>query len=242
MTLLPRFSALIFFFLLWCGLASGCREAVTRQVTARVLSIHGPVTFATDERTDFRPITLESRLPVGSSVRAFDGSWLDLALLPGVLLRLSSNSEIKIEELAISKNGNQPDGGMRSRSALVQLNRGEIIVLFHRPDKSASQFGVGVRQVRITADSDCLFRVRDDKATTRLTCVQGKVSAAYGSQPPVTIGAGYFQRWPQDRPEPVAATDDAAAQIDIVDSLGIANQLLELWSTWQNRRPFEPIH
>jgi hypothetical protein len=241
MTLMPRFLALIFFFLLWCGLASGCREAITRQVTARVLSIHGPVTFAIDEQTDFRPIALESRLPVGSSVRAFDGSSLDLALLPGVLLQLSSNSEIKIEELSISKNGNQPEGGMRSRNALVQLNRGEITVLFNRPDKGASQFAVGARQLRITADSDCLFRVRDDEATTRLTCVQGKVHAAYGSQPPVTIGAGYFQQWPSDRSEPVAATGDAAAQIDITDSLEIENQLLELWSNWQNRRPFHPV-
>ena len=208
---------------------------------ARVLSIHGPVTFAINEQTDFRPIALESRLPVGSSVRAFDGSWLDLALLPGVLLRLSSNSEIKIEELSISKNGNQPDGGVRSRSARVQLNRGEIIVLFNRPDKSASQFAVGVRQVRITADSDCLFRVRDDEATTRLTCVQGKVSASHGTQLPVTIGAGYFQQWPSDRSEPVAATDDAAAQIAIADSLEVGNQLRAFWSDWQHRRPFQPI-
>jgi hypothetical protein len=96
MTLLPRFSALIFFFLLWCGLASGCREAVTRQVMARVLSIHGPVTFANDKQTDFRTVTPESPLSASSSLRTFDGSWLDLALLPGVLLRLSSNSEIKI--------------------------------------------------------------------------------------------------------------------------------------------------
>jgi FecR protein len=238
MTLLPRFLALIFFFLLWSGLASGCREAVTRQVMARVLSIHGRVIFAINEQTDFRPVTPESPLSGGSSVRTFDGSWLDLALLPGVLLRLSSNSEIKIEELMISKNGNQSEGGMRSRTARIQLNRGEIVVLFTRPDKSASQFAVGMRQLTITADSDCLFRVQDNKATTRLTCVQGNVHAAFDSQLPVTIGAGYFKQWPSDRSEPVAATDDAAAQIDIVDSLEIENQLLELWSNWQNRRPF----
>jgi FecR protein len=242
MTLLPRFSALIFFFLLWCGLASGCREAVTRQVMARVLSIHGPVTFAIDEQTDFRPVALESRLSVGSSVRAFDGSWLDLALLPGVLLRLSSNSEIKIEELKISKDGNQTRGGILSRSARIRLSRGKITVLFWGRDQSTPQFTVSTPTVTITPDSDCLFRVRDDEAATRLTCVQGKVHAAYGSQPPVAIGAGYFQQWPATRPEPVAATGDATAQIDITDSLEIENQLLELWSNWQNRRPFQPIH
>jgi len=209
---------------------------------ARVLSIHGPVTFAIDEQTDFRPIALESRLPVGSSVRAFDDSWLDLALLPDVLLRLSSNSEIKIEELKISKDGNQTRGGILSRSARIRLSRGKITVLFRGRDQSTPQFTVSTPTVTITPDSDCLFRVRDDEATTRLTCVQGKVHAAYGSQPPVAIGAGYFQQWPSTRPDPVAATGDAAAQIDITDSLEIENQLLELWSNWQNRRPFHPVH
>ena len=208
---------------------------------ARVLSIHGPVTFAIDEQTDFRPIALESRLPVGSSVRAFDDSWLDLALLPDVLLRLSSNSEIKIEELKISKDGNQTRGGILSRSARIRLSRGKITVLFMGRDQSTPQFTVSTPTVTITPDSDCLFRVRDDEAATRLTCVQGKVHAAYGSQPPVAIGAGYFQQWPSTRPDPVAATGDAAAQIDITDSLEIGNQLLELWSNWQNRRPFHPV-
>jgi FecR protein len=205
---------------------------------ARVLSIHGPVTFAIDEQADFRPIALESRLPVGSSVRAFDGSWLDLALLPGVLLRLSSNSEIKIEELKVSKDGNQTRGGILSRSARIRLSRGKITVLFRGRDKSTPQFTVSTPTVTITPDSDCLFRVRDDEAATRLTCVQGKVHAAYGSQPAVAIGAGYFQQWPSTRPEPVAATGDAAAQIDITDSLEIENQLLELGAAWQNRGPF----
>jgi hypothetical protein len=208
---------------------------------ARVLSIHGPVTFAIDEQTDFRPIALESRLPVGSSVRAFDGSRLDLALLPGVLLRLSSNSEIKIEELKISKDGNQTRGGILSRSARIRLSRGKITVLFRGRDQSTPQFTVSTPTVTITPDSDCLFRVRDDEAATRVTCVQGKVYAAAGAQPPVAIGPGYFQQWPSTRSEPVAATGDAVAQIDITDSLGIANQLLELWSNWQNRRPFHPV-
>src|SRR4029453_3929609 len=114
----------------WCGLASGCREAVTRRVMARVLSIRGPGKFTIAEQADFRPIALESRVSVGSSVRAFDDSWLDLALLPGVLVRLSSNSEIKIEELKISKDANQTRGGILRRSARIRLSRGKITVLF----------------------------------------------------------------------------------------------------------------
>src|SRR4029450_7197225 len=118
----------------------------------------------------FRPVALESRLSVGSSVRAFDGSWLDLALLPGVLLRLSSNSEIKIEELKISKDGNQTRGGILSRSAWIRLSRGKITVLFWGRDQSTPQFTVSTPTVAITPDSDCLFRVGDDAGGTRITC------------------------------------------------------------------------
>ena len=236
--LLMRFPALIFFFALYCGLASGCREGVTRQVAATVLSTHGPVVLGINERTDFRPAAPESRLPSGSSVRTLDGAWLNLALLPGALLRLSSNSEIKIEELKISKDGNQTDGGMRGRIARIRLNRGKITVLFSRPDKSASQFVISARQATITAESDCLFCVQNDPATTRLTCARGKVYASHSARPAVAIGAGYFQQWPSARPEPIAAADDAAAQIDIVDSLEIGNHLGELQSGWQNQHPF----
>ena len=171
-------------------------------------------------------------------MRTLDGAWLNLALLPGALLQLSSNSEIKIEELKISKDGNETGDAMRTRTGRVRLNWGKITVLFRRSDKSASQFAISARQATITADSDSLFCVQSDHATTRLTCVQGKVYASQSAQPAVTIGAGYFQKWPSARLETIAATEDAAAQIDVADSLEIGDQLHELQSGRQNRRPF----
>ena len=54
----------------------------------------------------------------------------------------------------------------------------------------------------------------------------------------MAIGAGHFQQWPSSRPEPVAASGDAAAQIDITDSLEIQNQLFEPGAGWRNRGPF----
>jgi len=236
--LLMRFPALISFFVLCCGLASGCSEGVGRKVEATVLSVHGSVVFGIDEQTDFRPVGPESRLRDGSTVRTLDGAWLNLALLPGAMLRLSSNSEIKIEELKISKDGNETGDAMRSRIARIRLSRGKITVLFRRSDKNASQFAINGRQATITADSDCLFCVQSDQTTTRLTCVLGKIYASPGAQPAIAIGAGYFQKWPSDRPETIAAADDPEAQIDVVNSLEIGDQLRELQSGWQNRRPF----
>lgn len=233
-----RFPALISFFLLCCGLASGCWEDVTTQVAATVLSVKGTVVFGMAEQNNFQPVTRESRIHDGDMVRTSDGALLSLGLIPAALAQMSSNSEIKIEELRISKDGNETGDGMRGRSARIRLSGGKITVLFSQRGKSASQFAISAPQAAITADSDCLFRIQSDGTTTRLTCVRGKVRASRRAQPPVEIGAGYSQQWPSVRPEPIAAADDAAAQIDIVDSLEIGNQLRELQSGWQDRRSF----
>jgi len=233
-----RFPAFIFLLAFCCGLANGCSKGVNRRTAATVFSVKGTVVFGMAEQNKFQPVTRESRIHDGDLVRTSDGALLDLALIPAALAQMSSNSEIKIEELRISKNGNQTDGGMRSRSARIRLSRGKITVLFSQHNKSGSLFAISAPLVTITADSDCLFRVQSDGTTTRLTCVRGNIYVSRSAQPPVAIGAGYFQQWPPDRTEPIAAADDAAAQIDIVDSLEIGNQLGELQSGWQNQHPF----
>ncbi len=237
MNCLMRFPVLTLLLAFCFGLASGCSEGVTRRTAAAVLSVKGDVVFETTEQNKFQPVTRESRIQEGTIVRTSDGALLDLGLIAPALAQMSSNSEIKVEELRISKEGNQTRGGMRGRSARIQLSRGKITVLVSGRDQSRTQFAISTPAVRVTVDSDCLFRVQRDDRTTRVTCVRGKVYAAAAAQPPIAIGAGYFQRWPSTRPEPVAATEDAAAQIDIMDSLGIENELLELDAGGRDRRP-----
>jgi hypothetical protein len=233
-----RFPTLTFLLAFCCGLTNGCSEDVTRGTAATVLSVKGDVVFGMAEQNNFQPVTRESRIHDGCIVRTSERALLDLGLTAAALAQMSSNSEIKIEELRISKDGNQTRGGMRSRSARIQLSRGKITVLFSGRDKSRSQFVISTPGVTVTVDSDCLFRVQRDDRTTRATCAQGKVYAATGGQPPVAIGAGYFQQWPSTRPESVAATEDGAAETDIMDSLEIENELRELDAGWRDRRPF----
>jgi hypothetical protein len=233
-----RFPALAILLALCCGLATGCSKGISRATAATVLSVKGTVVFGSAEQNNFQPVTLKSRIHDGNIVRTRDGASIDLALIPAALAQVSGNSEIKIEQLRITKDGNRTDGGMHDRSARIRLSQGKITVLFSRSDKSASQFSINSRQVTISGDSDCLFRVQTDDTTTRITCVQGKIYAYIGTQSPMAIGAGYFQQWPSTRPEPVAATDDETAQIDIMDSLEIGNRCRELRADWQNRRPF----
>src|ERR1043166_6743871 len=212
-------------------LASSCSEGISRATAAAVLSVKGRVVFGKAERNDFQPATLKSRIRGGDTVQSSSGASIDLALIPAALAQLSGDSEIKIDELSITKDGNQTAGGMRDRTARIRLSRGRVIILFPPTDLSPSQFAVSTDQLTIKPDSDGLFSVWTDGKTTRLTCAKGKITASADAQP-VTVAPGYFQEWPITRKAPVPATEYAAAQIDITESLEAEQQLQNEASDW----------
>ncbi len=218
-------------------LASSCSKGIGRATAATVFSVKGRVIFGDAERNDFRPVTLKSRIHSGDTVRSSNGASIDLALIPTALAQLIGDSEIKIDQLSITKDGNQTAGGMRDRTARIRLSRGKVIVLFSRSDRSASQFAMTTGQLTIKPDSDCLFCVWTDGKTTRLTCAKGNINASADVQPSVTIASGYFQKWPTTRKAPVPAAEDPSAQIDITESLEIEQRLQDEASAWQ-KRPF----
>jgi ferric-dicitrate binding protein FerR (iron transport regulator) len=171
-------------------------------------------------------------------VRTSDGSSINLALIPGAFVQLSGNSEIKIDALRLTKDGNETAGGMLERRARIRLTRGRVSVLFSRSDISASKFTLATGQAMLMPDSDCLFSVWTDGATTRATCGRGDVSASADGQAPVRIAAGYFYQWPTAAKEPIAATAEGGAQMDILTSLEAEKELLDQAAGWQNRRAF----
>ena len=214
-----RLSVLAIYIALGSLLANGCSKGITRATAATVLSLKGRVIVGNAERNDFRPVTLKSRIHDGDSVRSARDASIDLALIPGALARLPGDSEIKIDELSITKDGNETAGGMRDRLARIRLIRGKIIIVFSPSETSASHFAINAGQLTINPDSDCLFSVWTDGKTTRVTCTKGKINAPADAQAPVTIAAGYFQQWPLTRKAAISAAENAAAQIDITESL-----------------------
>ena len=219
-------------------LASGCSKGISRATVAVVFSIKGRVIFGTADRNSFQPATLKSRIHRGDTVQSSDGASINLGLIPAALAQLTGGAEIKIDELSITKDGNQTAGGVRARTARIRLNRGKIIVLFTPSDRSVSQFAITTDQLTIEPDSDCLFCVWTDGKTTRVTCTKGKINAPADAQAPVTIAAGYFQQWPLTRKAAISAAENAAAQIDITESLESEQRLEDEASAWQNRGPF----
>jgi hypothetical protein len=218
--------------------ATGCSKGITRATAATVFFVKGDVVFDNAERNQFQPVTPKSKIYDGSTVRTSDGAAINLALIPGAFVQLSGNSEIKIDELALTKDGNETAGGMLERRARIRLNRGRISILFSRSDTSGSHLTIATSQSTLTPDSDCLFSVWTDGTTTRTTCGRGEVTASADAQPPVKIAAGYFSQWPTNSKEPVAAIADAGAQMDLKTVLDVEPELLDQAAGWQNRRAF----
>jgi len=203
-----------------------------------VLFVKGSVVFGNAERNDPRPVTSKSKIHAGDTVRTLDNASINLALIPGAFVQLSGNSEIKIEDLRLTKDGNETAGGMLDRRASIRLNRGRIVSWFSHSDRSASEFVVTTGQVTLRPDSDCLFSVWTDGATSRVTCGRGEVSAPADAQSRMKIAAGYFFQWPTASKEPIAAITRAAAQMDVKTSLDVELELLDQAAAWQNRRVF----
>jgi hypothetical protein len=221
-----------------CLLADGCSKGIPRATAATVLFVKGNVIFGKTERNQFRPVAPRSKIPRGDIVRTSDGAVVNLALVPGAFVQVSGNSDIKIEELSLTKDGNETAGGMRDRRTRVRLSRGRVSILFSRSHTSESHFALATNQATISPYSDCLFSVWTEGSTTRVTCAGGEVSAVGDGQREVRIAAGYSHQWPTTAKEPIAAIAEGDAQMDIMASLEAEKQFLNQAAGWQNRRVF----
>ena len=233
---LASFSSLL--ALCFCLLGNGCSKGITRSTVAIVFFVKGNVVFGDAERNDFKPVTSKSKIHAGDTVRTSDGASINLALIPGAFVQLSGNSDIKIEDLRLTKDGNETTERLLGRRAWIRLNRGRIVSLFSQSDKTASEFGVTTGQITLRPDYDCLFSVWTDGTTSRATCGRGELSASADARSPLKIAGGYFSQWPTASKEPIAASGDAGAQKDIKTVLDVEPELLDQAASWRNRRVF----
>ena len=215
-----------------CLLGNGCSKEITRSTVPVVFFVRGKVVFGNAERNDFKTVTPKSKIHAGDIVRTSDGASINLGLIPGAFIQLSGNSEIKIEDLRLTKNGNETAERTLDRRGWIRLNRGRIVTLFKQSDKTASDFGVTTSQITLKPDSDSLFSVWTDDTTSRVTSVRGEVSASADAHPPLKITAGYFSQWPTASKEPIAASADANAQLDIKAALDVEPELLDQAAGW----------
>lgn len=215
-----------------CLWGNGCSKGMTRSTVVVLFSVSGNVVFGNADRNDLQPVTPKSKIHAGDIVRTSDGASMNLAFIPGAFVHLAGNSEIKIEDLRLTKDGNGTSDRMLDRRAWVRLNRGRIVCSFSQSDKTASDFGITTSQITLSPASDCLFSVWTDGTTSRATCARGEVSASANAQPPLKIAAGYCSQWPPASKEPITASADAQAQMDVTTALNVEPELLDQAAGW----------
>ncbi|PYL27484.1 MAG: hypothetical protein DMF45_12105 [Verrucomicrobia bacterium] len=220
--------ATIFTFVL-----SGCWEGMSRQVVATILSLRGQIVYSSKEGGSFEPISSETKLGAGSTLRTPTDGAINLALIPGALTQISGDSELKIEELELTKDGNETGDAIRERIARVGFRRGGMVVLFD----GFARFTIQTPQATITVLPGCLFRLEVDGSHTRLTCVRGKIYAAPKSGPISAVEAGYVCKWPSDH-GPAPAADAPQGQIDTTATIQVGRELRDLEARGRDRLPF----
>jgi hypothetical protein len=229
-------TVLLFGLISVAALSSGCWRGVSRQVLATVLAFDGDVAYQGSEQAPSQPVTLETSPGSGSVLRTSSGGRAELVLVPGALLHIASNSEVRMEELRLTKDGNETEDGMRERAARISLGHGSVSIVFERRDESEMRFAIVTPNATINVDSDCVFHVAVEKGRTRLTCARGKAYAQTGGAETSVVKAGYFGEWPNGTA--ATAAEDPRAQIDVADAFEAERILRELQREQSKRRPF----
>lgn len=212
---------------------TGCWEGITRSISATVLSIQGEVVCVSKGSTNFRTVTPEVKLSAGSILKTSSGARANLVLIPGALAQISGDSELKIDELKLRKDGNETGDSIRERTARIELRRGGMVVLF----EGFARFIIETPETTISVLPSCLLRLEVDEHEVRATCVRGKFYATPKNGQAVAVDAGYFHKWPSER-GPVSAAEDPRGQTDITATLEAARELQELAAAQRDRLPF----
>jgi hypothetical protein len=227
---MPR--RLVIFALASALVLAGCSPGVTRSVSGVILSARGEIRFLGKGSNTFRPLDSHVRVSADTVFRTSGNAQLNLVLIPGALAQIPGDSEVKIEELKLTKDGNETGDPLLERRARVELRRGAIIVLF----EGVARFEIDTREATITVLPSCLFRANVDETRTRLTVVRGDVSITPKNGEEATVVAGETWEWPSGRGATPLA-DDPQAKMDSTRAVEAARELGELATAKRDRLP-----
>lgn len=221
------------FVIFFCAIAlSGCSPETSRSVLPTLLSIRGETAWFFEGSTNPQRLEPGSRLSGGCVLQSSRDGQVDLALVPGVLIRVLPNSELKIENLKIDKDGNETAYSIRNRVATVELRRGKLVALF----EGAANFTIKTSAVTIDVLPSCLISVDVDQVKTRLNCVRGDVRARPRNGSETTVEAGYFCEWPSQS-DMTPTSENQPAENDAMLARDAATTLEELSVQQRDRLP-----
>ena len=206
---------------------ASCRPWFTRQVCGEILASEGTAE-GTFHGKAIR-LTDQTGISPGMTIRVRPGSRTALLLLPGILIELQPDTDVKIEGLRLSRNGDESIRPMIARKAAIRLMRGALFATVgHAPTRSGLEIQTEIGCV--TAGSGRAFKIASEGKRLRIVSARGTVAfAAPDKTPLIKIRPGYFAVLPGSNATPQPAAESGAlAQKEVADTIKAERQLLQL--------------
>ncbi|HEY1769600.1 MAG TPA: FecR domain-containing protein [Chthoniobacterales bacterium] len=209
---------------------AGCRPLLVRQISPQLIAVAGHVAAAKDGRTF--PLTTPQWLPPGAALTTGPASRADIALLPGIVVRLDPDSAIVIRPPRFARDGNESIHPMQAREARLRLLRGRLIASVGLA-QTRSRLFVETAAGTLASDSARTFEISaPNPGAIRILCARGPADfQPAGPHPAFQIKPGYLADWPPPatgpNPRPIAA-EPGPTQADFAHIFAIEKQLLVL--------------
>jgi ferric-dicitrate binding protein FerR (iron transport regulator) len=211
-----------------CSLLLSCSEGISRRVLGSILAVEGEVVYSSQPGRASQRAEVGSTFSLGAVIRTAASGATAIEIVPGVRVQLGKNSELRVDELKLMKDGNETQGGMIGRIARATLNRGKATASFDETDEPIGQFAIATAHTTVNAARGSVFVVESSDASTRVTCVRGSLFVAAPGRPTETIAGGYFCEATASALRKAPAAEDLAAQSAVTEALRIAEQLADL--------------
>lgn len=224
--------------LLLALLLSACDRVVGQAVLGSVFEVQG--TAFVGKGTEVgrsRPLSAGTQFAVGDEIRVLAESSAALCLTPGIYLRCFGPSRLQIEDLRVSKDGDETGNAMKSRLATIRLGEGRIHAFLPGAGSARSELKINTEAGTIIANPGSLFSVVLNRESIRVLCIRGELS---WSRPPASspsILAGYYcERKLSDEAlaDILPASEDPGAQREVISALDSAQYLDELETAARN--------
>lgn len=217
---------LLSLFLMSCSRNDG------QPVLGLVFRVDGTAVASEKNKPDrSRSLSAGDQFSARDEVRVLAESSAALCLTPGIYLRCLGPSHLSIEELRVSKDGDEMGNAMKSRRAMIQLHEGRIHAFLPREGTAPCELKINTAAGTIVATAGSLFSVTLQGQSIRVLCLRGELNWSDGAMPATSILPGYYcDRKLSDNavPNVLPASENVEAQNEVLMALDSAQNLDDL--------------
>jgi hypothetical protein len=213
-----------------CALALGCHRSQHYDVVASVFRVEGNAVLLQGKSKSEQMLSRTSRLGRGDKIETSENGMVALSLIPGIFAQVQPRTIFQVEELRLSKDGNEMANAIKGRWAVIGLERGAIRCLLPKRGTGRCQLKVNTGLGTLETGRNTLFSLQCDGGSAEVVCIQGKVVwRSKTSDSRIPIKAGYYLKVTQGstkQSEPIFK--DAAVEEEVDATIGTAGALEEL--------------